>query len=191
MTPGAKAAGWRPARRSDLDELLERIGPRLRRGTPVYLVGATSQLYEGWIAEARVVHLAAAAGNRDALARALLPPPNADGRVSIVLEHPGDILPLPSGHETRARPVPDAPLYLCHFDPYSVSFRLIARGEEDDYGAVLEYLKHGWITAETMNDLLDRLLPRFTSETIQQDPAEFRRKYKGLMQMWKAVSSEQ
>jgi hypothetical protein len=37
-----------------------------------------------------------------------------------------------------------------------------------------------------MDALLDELLPRFTRETIAQDPAEFRRKYRGLLQMWRA-----
>jgi hypothetical protein len=40
-----------------------------------------------------------------------------------------------------------------------------------------------------MNALLVDLLPQFTSETIQQDPAEFRRKYKGLLQMWRAAQA--
>lgn len=51
----------------------------------------------------------------------------------------------------------------------------------------LTYVEHGWVTLEEMNERLEALLPRFTSETIQQDPAEFRRKYKGLMQMARAV----
>ncbi len=44
----------------------------------------------------------------------------------------------------------------------------------------------GW---REWNALLASLLPRFTSETLQQDPAEFRRKFKGLLQMWRAASS--
>jgi hypothetical protein len=37
-----------------------------------------------------------------------------------------------------------------------------------------------------MDRLLEDVLPRFTRETIAQDPAEFRRKYRGLCQMWRA-----
>jgi hypothetical protein len=33
--------------------------------------------------------------------------------------------------------------------------------------------------------LLSGLLPQFNKETIAQDPAEFRRKYRGLLQMWR------
>jgi hypothetical protein len=68
-----------------------------------------------------------------------------------------------------------------------VAFRFIARGDEPDYHLVLTYVEHGWITLEEMKARLAALLPRFTAETIQQDPAEFRRKYKGLLQMSEAV----
>jgi hypothetical protein len=62
----------------------------------------------------------------------------------------------------------------------------VARGDEPDYRTVLRYLRHGWMTLETMDRLLEETLPRFTRETIAQDPAEFRRKYRGLTQMWRA-----
>jgi hypothetical protein len=74
-----------------------------------------------------------------------------------------------------------------HFDPYSVAFRFIARGDEPDYHLVLSFLEHGWIRMDEMDALLSGLLPRFSFETIQQDPAEFRRRYKGLRQMWLAA----
>jgi len=38
-----------------------------------------------------------------------------------------------------------------------------------------------------MGGLLDDLLPQFTKESIAQDPAEFRRKYRGLLQMWRSI----
>ena len=63
----------------------------------------------------------------------------------------------------------------------------MARGDEPDYHLVLTYLEHGWMTVEEMQERLSALLPRLTAETIQQDPAELRRKYKGLLQMWEAV----
>ena len=77
-------------------------------------------------------------------------------------------------------------LSLFHFDPYSVAFRFLSRGDEPDYHLVLTYLKHGWLKTDEMELKLGALLPRFTAETIQQDPAEFRRKYKGMLQMWRA-----
>ena len=109
-------------------------------------------------------------------------------------ESPGDVIPLPDGHIARRRPaLPRRPggrvqhLQVYHFDPYSTAFRYLARGDEADYRLVLAFLKHGWITVPEMEARLEGLLPRFTSETIQQDPAEFRRKYKGLLQMWRSL----
>ncbi|NIR51017.1 hypothetical protein GWO43_20615, partial [candidate division KSB1 bacterium] len=107
-------------------------------------------------------------------------------------EFPGDLIPLPNGYQSRARNIDNSRLklrhlHLFHFDPYSVAFRYIARGDEPDYHVALYYLRNGWIEIEEMERLLAELLPRFSMETIQQDPAEFRRKYKGLLQMWKSV----
>ncbi|MGH6692633.1 MAG: hypothetical protein ACREF4_18345, partial [Gammaproteobacteria bacterium] len=62
----------------------------------------------------------------------------------------------------------------------------LARGDEDDYRTGLTFLRQGWMTVAEMDALLTELLPRFTRETIAQDPAEFRRKYRGLLQMWRA-----
>ncbi len=120
--------------------------------------------------------------------------------VAVYVEFPGDVIPLPDQYDTRARPVEAAKIGLdqdgtgsglqfYHFDPYSVAFRYIARGDEQDYQLVLTLMQHGWIDRREMDRLLEGLLPRFTFKTIQQDPAEFRRKYKGLMQMWAAVQS--
>ncbi len=109
-------------------------------------------------------------------------------------ESPADLIPLPEGYEARARPIGAtgdelAPKHLSlhHFDPYSVAFRFLARGDEPDYHLVLTLLEHGWVTEEEMSSKLRALLPRFTAEAIQQDPAEFRRKYEGLLQMRRAV----
>ena len=106
--------------------------------------------------------------------------------VAIEQEFPGDLVPLPAGAEQRhrlVRDLPDSGLSLWHFDPYSVAFRHVARGDEPDYHIVLAYIKYGWIEREEMDERLTALLPEFSMETIAQDPAEFRRKYKGLLQM--------
>ena len=113
--------------------------------------------------------------------------------VELLVESPAELIPLPAGYEQRARPIeiPEVSreygLEFFHFDPYSVAFRFIARGDEQDYQMALNYLEHGWVTFEEMDAMLVDLLPRFSFETIQQDPAEFRRKYKGLLQMWRAA----
>jgi hypothetical protein len=69
-----------------------------------------------------------------------------------------------------------------------VVLRLVARGDEFDYVVALEYLRHGWVTLERLEGLLDDVLPRFTRATLAQDPAEFRRKFRGLRQLIRATS---
>ena len=80
-------------------------------------------------------------------------------------------------------------LEVYHFDPSSAAFRLIARGDEPDYDCIVTFLRPAWLVVDKVNALPTGLLPRFTSEIIQQDPAEFRCKFKGLPKMWRAAQA--
>ncbi len=180
--------------RAELVARLRDLRSAFARPGRLFLVGRTGQLLEGWCRDAPSLEVApdvGAADHADAVAAAT--------RCGFVCESPADVIPLPPGHEARSRAVPDTPelgaagpggaLELRHFDPYSLTFRALARGDEDDYRTGLTFLRHGWITIAEMDTLLEELLPRFTRETIAQDPAEFRRKYRGLLQMWRAELS--
>ncbi|MCH7882318.1 MAG: hypothetical protein IIB69_12265 [Proteobacteria bacterium] len=68
-----------------------------------------------------------------------------------------------------------------------MSYRFIARGDETDYQVVLTFLKNGWVEFSELDAMLVTLLPQFNLATIQQDAAEFRRKYKSLVQMWRSA----
>ena len=46
--------------------------------------------------------------------------------------------------------------------------------------AALEYVLHGWVEPARLEGLLAEVVPRMTNQTLAQDPAEFRRKFKGL-----------
>lgn len=171
-------------RREDLAAFVTAVLPDLPDDRPLYFVAETSQLWEAWIPDAprlQVTFDAPAGVRRDAEAAVSA----VAGRLGLplLLESPGDIIPLPAGYAARARPAGGR---LRHFDPVSAAFRAIAHGDEPDYHLVLRYLEHGWITWDEMTVLLDGVLPRFTMETIAQDAAEFRRKYRGLNQMWRA-----
>ncbi len=159
--------------------------PEQGRVGRLLLLGETSQVLEGWRSWTDAVRLYADVAYRPewdaAAARAA-----AQFGVAIEQEFPGDLIPLPAGAEQRhrlVRDLPDSGLSLWHFDPYSVAFRHVARGDEPDYHIVLAYIKYGWIEKEEMDERLTALLPEFSMKTIAQDPAEFRRKYKGLLQM--------
>lgn len=160
--------------------------PDGRGGTwKLFLVAGTSLLAESWRERVSRLELAGDPGPiepavREACARL---------RLAVVWESPADVIPLPAGAEERARPVPPevagagAGLVVRHFDPYSVVLRLVARGDEPDYVVALEYLKRGWVELAHLETLLAGVLPRFTNETLAQDPAEFRRKFRGLRQL--------
>jgi hypothetical protein len=158
----------------------------------VHLIGETSQVLEGWRRWTTEIELCSTVrrSDRPAFNQALREVAEAAG-VSVNDEHPSDVIPLPEGHADRALATSTQlglTLDVLHFDPYSVAFRFLARGSEPDYHLALNYIHHDWIVLETMHDLLEGLLPAFSFSTIQQDPAEFRRRYGGLMQMVKTLA---
>lgn len=152
----------------------------------LYLVAGTSHLAEGW--RDRVPHLELA-GDADgaAVVEDAVREAAAALDLRVVWESPADVIPLPVGWAERARPVRFAgaggSLEVLHFDPYSVVLRLVARGDEPDYVKALEYQRHGWVDLAQLETRLAAVVPRFTSETLAQDPAEFRRKFRGLRQL--------
>jgi hypothetical protein len=173
-----------------LGEFISRLDAAFARPGRVFLIGESTHVYEGWRAWTRHIEFTADVNIEDRREfSGIVATLRADLGVPVFEESPADVIPLPDGFEDRARSVrgPATHLTLHHFDPYSVCFRYIARGDEPDYHLVLTYVEHGWVTLDEMNERLEGLLPRFTCETIQQDSAEFRRKYKGLMQMARAV----
>jgi hypothetical protein len=155
----------------------------------IYLIGETSQVWEGWRRWTDQVQIwvDVEQADRSALESALTAVAAQLG-LTVVDESPGDIIPLPTGFARRSRPIAagTTSLDVCHFDPYSVSIRFLARGDEPDYHLAVSYLEHGWIETDTMERLLDEVLPSFSYRTRQQDAAELRRRYKGLWQMWNA-----
>jgi hypothetical protein len=171
--------------------LLAAVEGSLRVPARAYLVGETSATWEGWRPWTdRVLLFGESAPSEDVSLSEMLEGAAADLGIALVQESPADVIPLPAGYEARARPAGRVGerLEVFHFDPYSQSFRFLARGDERDYELVLAFLEHGWVTLEDMDSLLRDLLPRFSMDTIQQDPAEFRRRYRGLVQMWRARS---
>lgn len=184
--------------RARLVQYLQELHRGFSHAGHVFLVGQATLLFEGWTRFIDMLELHAEIENEQQPAFSECAERLAkDLDIFVYFEFPGDVIPLPDGYEERAREIAlsrlgiDTPaaegLRFWHFDPYSVAFRYLARGDEQDYQLVLDFLKNGWIDLETMNRLLDGLLPRFTFKTIQQDPAEFRRRYKGLLQMWQAM----
>lgn len=172
-------------RSADLAALIAAVRGSLIPPSTLYLVAGTSHLAEGWRERVSRLELAGDPGAIEPAVREAC----AKLRLAVVWESPRDVIPLPAGAEERARPVPPEVagagdgLLVRHFDPYSVVLRLVARGDEPDYVVALEYLKRGWVELAHLETLLADVLPRFTNETLAQDPAEFRRKFRGLRQL--------
>jgi hypothetical protein len=163
----------------------------------LYLIGESSLVYEGWQHWVDKLELCIH-NNKSGQEKLNIALQKIAGQLDIelLIESPAEIIPLPAGFESRAIKIDYTPqgtgreslLQFFHFDPYSVSLRFIARGDETDYKLVINYLKNGWIYLNKMGSVMEELLPAFSFETIHQDPAEFRRKWKGLLQMWNAYN---
>jgi len=174
-----------------LRDFLTRLDTEFARPGQLYLVGESTQVFEGWRRWSPQIEFTADVAEQDRADFSRITGELArEMAIAVWEESPAQLVPLPDGYEDRARPARGElkHLSLFHFDSYSVAFRFVARGDEPDYHLVLTYLEQGWIVLEEMDSLLEGLLPRMTMETIAQDPAEFRRKYKGMLQMWKSVA---
>ena len=173
---------------AELCTLIEAVQRSVAAPARLYLVSRTSHLAEGWRDRVPAFELAGDAGGAE-LGEAVREAGRALG-VELVWESPADVIPVPVGWEERSRPAmigqvgTGNALELRHFDPYSVVLRLIARGDEPDYVAALEYVLHGWVEPARLEGLLGEVVPRMTNQTLAQDPAEFRRKFKGLRQLY-------
>lgn len=177
----------REVRAGDLRDWVTAVGHAVRRPARLYLMAATSHLAEGW---REGVPRVDAAGPPDLAGPAGMAA--AATGLPLRWESPADVIPLPDGWEERARPAAAPlqaaarPLDVWHFDPYSVVLRLVARGDEADYATALAYLQHGWVEWARLEALLADVVPRFTNATLAQDPAEFRRKFRGLRQLFQS-----
>jgi hypothetical protein len=183
---------------AELSALIDAVRRSVSAPARLYLVSRTSHLAEGWCDRVPALELAAD-GGRTELGEAVREAGRALG-VDVVWESPADVIPLPAGWEERSLTTtigqgdlePGVPaartlrggVEVRHFDPYSVVLRLIARGDEPDYVAALEYVLHGWVEPARLEGLLSEVVPRMTNQTLAQDPAEFRRKFKGLRQLY-------
>lgn len=176
---------------AELSTLVAAVGRSVTRPSQLYLVSRTSHLAEGWCDRVPALELAGDAGDT-ALGDAVREAARTQG-IGVVWESPVDVIPLPAGWEERSRPAMigeggnnalETGVQIRHFDPYSVVLRLIARGDEPDYVAALEYVLHQWVEPARLESLLGEVVPRMTNQTLAQDPAEFRRKFKGLRQLY-------
>lgn len=175
----------KPVRAADLGALISAARRYcIAKPAKLYLLAGTSHLAEGWRDHVARLELAG-----DSAIEPVVRQAGAGLQIDLTWESPADVIPLPAGSDQRTRAVPaemggeGGSLEVLHFDPYSVVLRLVARGDELDYVDALEYMRRGWVQQEKLESMLAEVLPRFTNETLAQDPAEFRRKFRGLRQL--------
>ncbi len=181
-----------------IQEYFERVAEWFEQDGSVFLIGETTQVIEGcreWTTGIDF-YSSVRSSDRKAFNDAVLKVAR-EMDIPVSDEFPGDLIPLPDGYEERTRALSNTSwtrslrLDVSHFDPYAACYRCIARGDEPDYQVVLTYLESGWVTEEGLATHLALLLPKFNYKTIQQDPAEFRRKYAGVIQMWRSRKQTQ
>ena len=176
-----------------ISQFLSRVEAEFGKPGTIYLIGETSLVVEGHRRYTDRVDFCSSvdAAEREKFNSAVR---SVAEQMSLKItdEFPGEVIPLPEGYDDRSRELSAETslstegFTVLHFDPYSVSYRFIARGSEPDYHVVLKFLEHDWMEETEVTDRLEKLLPEFSFDTIQQDPAEFRRRMGGLWQMWNA-----
>lgn len=182
---------------TDLKRFVETLSSHFNHPATILLVGESSLVWEGvrdWTTQ--VDFTADVDEAHQAELEQAIRTTSDELDQTVLFESPAEIVPLPDGYRDRCVAASDQGasrefVRVLHFDPYSVAFRFVARGDEPDYHIALSFLDAGWVTEDGMTDMLEELLPKFSFETIQQDPAEFRRKYKGLLQMARATRPRQ
>jgi len=103
-------------------EFLSRLDAVFGRPARIYLIGETSQVWEGWRQWTSQFEFAAEINSEDRvdIDNAVEKVRHALG-IEVLEEHPGDLIPLPDGYRERARSVRgdfDGRLKIYHFDPY-------------------------------------------------------------------------
>jgi len=106
--------------RDRLSEYLTAVVAAYPHPGRLYLIGETSQLFEGWREWVEAVEVAGEVEPEHAgeLSEAIYSVAVRLG-VEVIEESPADVIPLPAGYSKRAIPIeaPAGPLHLFHFYP--------------------------------------------------------------------------
>ena len=98
---------------------------------------------------------------------------------------PAGFIPLPAGYRERSPFLGRyGQLEVFHFDLYSTALSKIERGTEGDLDDVLSLLRNGRIEFAVLAGYFEEIMVRYATESIKQDPVEYRRKFDILTNMW-------
>ena len=167
---------------------LQRLGRRFTRPGRLYLSGGTTMVNECFRQQtldidisfevADEYHSAFVAAVRD-----------LKEQLSLNIEEasPAEFIPLPSGLRERSQYMGrHGQLEVFYFDLYSTALSKIERGTESDFDDVLTLLDRGRLALSLLSEYFDEIVTRYATESLKQDPIEYRRKFEILKQMWQS-----
>lgn len=175
---------------SRIELFLQRLGQLFHKPGRIYLVGGTTMVYEGLRQQTLDIDLAIEVANQDhsAFIRIVR---ELKEQLSLNIEEasPADFIPLPAGYRERSQYIGRyGQLDIFHFDLYSTALSKIERGTENDFADILTLLQTNRIDMVQLTAYFYEILPRYATESLKQDPAEFQRKFAILTAMWGDVS---
>ncbi len=170
-----------------IELFLRRLGQYFPKPGRIYLVGGTTMVYEGLRQQTLDIDLALEIADEDHsqftfLVRRL------KEQLSLNIEEasPADFIPLPAGYRERSPYVGRyGQIDVFHFDLYSTALSKIERGNQNDYADVLMLLEAGRIEMQKLSTYFDEIMQRYATESLKQDPDEYKQKFVALQQMWR------
>lgn len=169
-----------------IELFLQRLGRQFSKPGRIYLVGGTTMVYEGLRQQTLDIDLALEIANEDHSAFITVVRQLKESlSLNIELASPADFIPLPAGYRERSQFVGRyGQLDVFHFDLYSTALSKIERGTENDFSDVLSLLHSDRLDMTKLVEYFNEIMLRYATDSLKQDPIEFRRKFAILLDMW-------
>jgi len=168
-----------PVDRGRIERFLTELGRRFRGAARIYLAGGASLVMEGIEVHTEDIDIVSEVepALHGELVRAIRELKD-EMAVNVEEAGPGDFIPLPPGHETRAVFVGTfGRIQIYEFDLYSTALSKIARGTEKDLAAVGNLLRLGRIDWSRLEELYRSILPEYGARSLKQDPRRFQESF--------------
>ena len=172
--------------RQGIERFLQSLGTRFTKPGRLYLVGGTTMVYEGLRQQTLDITISFEVDDQD---RSAFVEAVRDLREQLSLRveevSPAEFIPLPKGYRERSPFIGRyGQLEVFNFDVYSTALSKIERGSESDFDDVLLLLQSGRIELAVLAEYFEEVMVHYATESIKQDPVEYRRKFDILTNMW-------
>ncbi len=185
-------SGRLPVDRQRIEHFLHRLGERYRGRGRLYLVGGTTDVFEGLRTRTLDIDLTfeVAPADESALVQAIR---ELKDLLSVNVEQvsPADFIPLPAGYRDRCEFIGRfGELDVFHFDLYSTALSKIERGTEQDFADVRALLDARRVEWGALESRFQEILAQFGARSLRQDPEEFEKNFRALEEMWRAAGGQ-